>query len=278
MPDFLSRLVERTFGMAPVAQPVIGSMFAPMPAIKSDYIQGLARDSEPVSNQDGIHIDSARETTIIPRHDNQPAINRKRQTNKIPDNQPVPVQYVESGSQDKDYAKPLHQMDDLDNQSASTSVQRPLQQKEPFRQNGSNFPEQVESVSLHEVSEQDNQYPHTPPAKLELDDEPLYQADSDPKPMLHEEQFHDAALDAPGHVEQGQRDFADVREETFYYFLVALIKHPRLAIIEINISYVYLKTQKKSLTFVIGMKSFNEIRRHPLRRRYYNYKKSIIRI
>ncbi len=33
-----------------------------------------------------------------------------------------------------------------------------------------------------------------------------------------------------------------INSETFYYFLVALIKHPRLAIIEINISYVYLGT------------------------------------
>ena len=94
MPDFLSRLVERTFSLAPVAQPVIGSIFAPIPAVKSDYIQDLARDSEPVSNQDSIHIDSDRETGIIPRHDNQPAINQKRQINKIPDSRPVPVQYV----------------------------------------------------------------------------------------------------------------------------------------------------------------------------------------
>ncbi len=237
MPDFLSRLVERTFGLAPVAQPVIGSIFAPMPAAKSDHIQDLAHDSEPVSNQDIIHIDSARETGIIPRHDNQPAVNRKRQTNKIPDSRPVPVQYVESGSRDKDYAKLSRQMDDLDNQNSFTSVQRPLQKKEPLEQNGSNFPEHIKSMSLHEVNEQDNQYPHTPPAKLALDDEPLYQVDSDTlesvkpesrhtknrndrgtlpsitEPMLHdEEQFHGADPDHPGNVEPGQKDFADIRE------------------------------------------------------------------
>ncbi len=208
MPDFLSRLVERTFGLAPVAQPVIGSIFAPMPAVKSDHIQDLASDSEPVSDQDSIHIDNARETGIIPRHDNQPAVNRKRQTNKIPDSRPVPVQYVESSSQDTDYAKPSRQI----------------------------FPEHIKSMSLHEVNEQDNQYPHTPPAKLALDDEPLYQVDSDTlesvkpesrhtknrndrgthpsitEPILHKEQFHDADPEHPGNVEPGQKDFADIRE------------------------------------------------------------------
>jgi hypothetical protein len=235
MPDFLSRLVERTFGLAPVAQPVIGSIFAPMPAVKNDHIQDLAHDNEPVNNQDNLHIDSARETGIIPQHDNQPAINRKRQTNKIPDSRPVPVQYVESGSQDKDYAKPSRQMDGLDYQSAFTSVQRPLQKKEPLEQNESNFPEHIKSMSLHEVNEQDNQYPHTPPAKLALDDEPLYQVYPDAlgsvkpesrhtenqndrgtppaKPVLHdEEQFHDADPEHPENVEPGQKDFTDIRE------------------------------------------------------------------
>lgn len=193
MPDFLGRLVERTFGLAPVVQPVIGSMLAPMPAVKSDYIQGLARDSESVSNQDSIHIDSAQER--IAQH--PPATNPGKPSNKIPDNQ-----------------------------SAFTSVQRQLRQ--PLRQNDSNSLEQVEPVPSRHVSDLDT---HTLSAKPAQDEEPLYQVDSNnpgtskpqylknrndrmssTKPMHHEEPFHGAKPDSLGHVEPGLKDFADVQE------------------------------------------------------------------
>lgn len=122
MPDFLSRLVERTFGLVPVAQPITGSIFAPMPAMESDYIQGLARDSELVSDQESIHVESARKTGIIPQHDGHPAL--KKSLNKIPDKLPVQVQDVESGSRDKDGTKPSNQIEDRDSQGDLTSISR----------------------------------------------------------------------------------------------------------------------------------------------------------
>jgi len=182
MPDFLSRLVKRTFGLIPVAQPVTGSMFAPMP-IENDYMQGLARDSERVSNKESIHIESARETGIISQHDGQPAL--KKSLNKIPDKQPVPVQYAESGSPDKDGAKPSNQTEDRDSQGDLTSILP--HNIPPLKQNGT--------------------------TKLARDEELLYHVDSDTlESVKYREQFHNIEPDSQGHVEPEEKDFADVRE------------------------------------------------------------------
>jgi hypothetical protein len=114
MPDFLSRLVERTFGLMPLAQPLTGSLFAPVPVGKSDYFQDLAHEGEPVGNQESIHIESARETGIIPQYDGQTTL--KKSLKKSPDNQTLPEQYVEYGPQDKDGTKPLNQIEDKNSQ------------------------------------------------------------------------------------------------------------------------------------------------------------------
>ncbi|VVB53816.1 Uncharacterised protein [uncultured archaeon] len=47
MSDFLTRLVERTQGVAQVAQPIIPPMFSPASTTLSDYSQNSTRDSEP---------------------------------------------------------------------------------------------------------------------------------------------------------------------------------------------------------------------------------------
>jgi hypothetical protein len=50
MPDFLSRLVERTQGVAPVAQPIIPPMFAPASSTLSEYSEKTRLDSEPLND------------------------------------------------------------------------------------------------------------------------------------------------------------------------------------------------------------------------------------
>lgn len=49
MPEFLTRLVERTQSVAQVAQPIIPPMFAPMSTTLSDYSQNPRLDSEPLN-------------------------------------------------------------------------------------------------------------------------------------------------------------------------------------------------------------------------------------
>jgi hypothetical protein len=224
MPDFLSRLVERTFGLTPVARPVTSSVFAPMPAIESDYIQGLASSNVSPGNMgvnDGDPGTSPQET-----------LNRKKPFNK-------------------DDTKSSHQIEDRGDGSDFTSISRPQHNIKPLNQKGSDFPEQVESMHLHQKNGQDYLYSRTPPAKLAQDEEPLYQIDSDtlesvkseppdvknrndrsalpPKPKLHEEQFRDFEPDSQGHVETEQKDFADVRENrnTFMPVLKSIYDKPQ---------------------------------------------------
>ncbi len=211
MPDFLSRLVERTFGLIPVAQPVPSSIFSPAPSLKSDHVQGLALDNESVSNQDNIYIDSSPKTRVISQHNDQPPLNRKKP-------------YYEDGE------KLPGQIKDGDSQSYSTSVSRQPHNIsphniEPLKQNDSGFPEQIESVSLPQIGEQDNRYLHTSPAELAQDNEPLYRIDSGilesvepeplyakgrngrstlqiiPKSIFHAEQFHRGEQYSQGHIE-----------------------------------------------------------------------------
>ena len=122
MPDFLSRLVERTFGLMAVVQPVTGSIFASRPPVESDYIPGLAFDHESVTKQDGIHIDNPLRTRSIPQQDDQPALNQKKQLNE-------------------DVVKPSDQIEDLDILSDFTSTLKPLHNieslNEPLKQNNS---------------------------------------------------------------------------------------------------------------------------------------------
>ncbi|MDW7725685.1 MAG: hypothetical protein SCH70_01000 [Candidatus Methanoperedens sp.] len=49
MSDFLTRLVERTQGVAQVAQPIIAPMFAQMPTNLSDYSQNSTQDNQPLN-------------------------------------------------------------------------------------------------------------------------------------------------------------------------------------------------------------------------------------
>jgi hypothetical protein len=50
MSDFLSGLVERTQGVAPVAQPIIPPMFAPVSTTLSEYSENPRLDSEPLND------------------------------------------------------------------------------------------------------------------------------------------------------------------------------------------------------------------------------------
>ncbi len=185
MPDFLSRLVERAYGLMPVARPVIGSVFAPMPARESDYIQDLASDSEQVSNQESIYIESAPETGIKSQHNGQPT--QKKSLNKIPDNQHVPVQYVESGSRDKDGAKHSYQIEGRGSPEDLTSISRLPHNIELLNQNG--IPELAHDKGL------------------------LHQVDSDTSGYVkYEKQFHSPGPDSQVHVEPEHKDFADARE------------------------------------------------------------------
>ena len=225
MPDFLSRLVERSFGLVAVAQPVTHSIFAPEHPVKehpvkSDYTQGFAHDSESVGNQSGVNIDSSRKnsTEIIPQNDYQPLLNMKKPSKD-------------------DEAKLTAQVKDLDNQIHFASTTRPLHNVEPLnepliellKQNDSGTQEQIESVPLKQMSKQDNRYLDTPPADmaqyLAQYKVPLYKIYSDtlesvesellhvknwndrstlrliPKSILNEEQFHEGKQDSQEHLE-----------------------------------------------------------------------------
>lgn len=159
MSDFLSRLVERTYGLVPRVQPVARSIFAPKPLVKSDYIHDLAYNSESVSNQDEIHIDSFRKPRIIPQSNDQPALNRENPFNK-------------------DDMRPHYQIEDRDNQRNLTSMSRPEDNIEQLMQYESVFPKRIE-VPLNQMGGQDNRYLHLPPAELAQDNESLSRIDSD---------------------------------------------------------------------------------------------------
>ena len=206
MPDFLSRLVERTFGLVAVAQPVTHSIFAPDHPVKSDYIQSFAHDSESMGNQNGVNIDGSRKNRIIPQNNYHPLLNPKKPSNE-------------------DDAKLTSQIKDQDNRIyfASTSIQP--HNIESLKQNDSGFQEQIASMPLQQMSEQDNRYRHKPAAGLAQNNGPLYTVDSDTlesvepellhaknrngqsslrlvsKSILREEQFHDDEQDSEKHLE-----------------------------------------------------------------------------
>ncbi|HEX2975203.1 MAG TPA: hypothetical protein VHO68_04635 [Bacteroidales bacterium] len=206
MPDFLSRLVERTFGLAAVSQPVTHSIFAPEASVKSDYVQGLAHRSEFVSNQYGIHIENPQTARVIQQNDDQPALNREKEFNN-------------------DDAKPPGQIEDRNSQSNFTLISRTLHKTEQLRQNDSDSLEQIESVPLQQTNEQDNQYMHKTPAELAQSKGNFYKIESDalepvepellyvknqnersilrliPKSMLHEKQSRDSEQDSQRHLE-----------------------------------------------------------------------------
>ncbi len=217
MSDFLSRLVERSFGLVAVAQPVDHSIFPPEHRVKSDYIQGFAHDSESVGNKNGVNIGGSRKNRAVSQIDYQPLLDMR------------------SPSKEHD-AKLTAQIKDQDNRIHFASISRPLHNIEPIieplKQNDSGTQEQTESVPLQQTSKQDNPYLYISPAELTQNNEPLYEnngplykIDSDilelvesellhvknrndrntlrliPKSILHEEQFYEDKQDFQEHLE-----------------------------------------------------------------------------
>lgn len=60
MTDFLTRLIERTQGVAKVAQPIIQPMFAMVPVTSHDYLQSSSRDNELLNAPDKVMVHSAK--------------------------------------------------------------------------------------------------------------------------------------------------------------------------------------------------------------------------
>jgi hypothetical protein len=197
MSDFLSRLVERTFGLTTVIQPVIGSIFTPELSEKNGYTQDLIQDSKSVSSRNNTHTNGSRKTKTE-RDRSQPAFNSSR-------------------SFSEDHSVSTDQVEEWDNQDDFSSISKPQykrEQNKPFKQNDSgyleqrnsqeqtnsqqqadhqklvksqeqikfqeqtNLQEQIKSLHLRRISEE-NQYLHRPPAELTLDDKSLYKDSSD---------------------------------------------------------------------------------------------------
>lgn len=219
MPDFFSRLVKRTFGLMTVAQPATNSIFDPGLSEKSDYLQGLASNNEPATNQDGISIDGSRKTRTISQYDNRPALNREKSFNKY-----------DMKSHDL-----IREQDILRD---STSVSELPNNIESFEQSNLDYTESIESISLQARSGQYNRDFHTPSSKLIQDDNLFYKTgsytlksiepetlhsenrgdrntlSSIPKIMLIEEQFDKNEQNSQEHIEPSQNDFRDIRENT----------------------------------------------------------------
>jgi hypothetical protein len=207
MPGFLSRLVERTFGLTAVAKPVIHSIFAPEPSVKSNYIQDLALDSESVENQNGKYIDGPQKTRIVPQNEDQSLLDLKNPSNE------------------ENNANPTAQIEDRDNQSYFASTSRQQHNIEPLKQNYTGSQEKIELMSLQQISEQDNRYMHKSPAEMAQSKEHIYKIDTDtlesvepeilyvkdrnerstlrliPKSILHEQQSPDSEQDSQRHLE-----------------------------------------------------------------------------
>lgn len=165
MPDYLSRLVGRTFGLITIAKPVPSYIFSPELSLKNGHIPGLAVDNESVIDQEDMGIDSSRNTKIISEHKGQPPFNRKK-----------PLY--------EDEKRLLDQIQDRDSQSNFTSLSRMNHNIspsiiKPLKQNDSGFQEQIESVTLDQLNEQDNQYQYISLVEPVQNKELLYRNDSD---------------------------------------------------------------------------------------------------
>lgn len=206
MPDFFSRLVERTFGLATVAQPVTQSLFSPVSLIKSDFIQDLAHDNESSSNKESAYIDSTGKTGIIPQNNGQSLFNLKKPSNE-------------------NNVKPPVQIEHMENQNYFASRSRQLHNIDSIKQDDSNLQKQIRSVHVQQRNEQHNQFLDTQSDEVVQNKKHLYKANSDtlepvepellymnnrndrstlrmtPNSTHHKEQTRDGERDFEGHLE-----------------------------------------------------------------------------
>lgn len=163
MPDFLSRLMKRTFSLVPVAQPVTHSIFAPEHSVRSNYIQNYSSSTESVGNQNIVNIDGSYRTSVVPQNDYQPLLNLKKQSSE-------------------NDTKLTTQTEDRDSRIRYTSTSRPLRNIEPLivppGQNDPGTQEQIEPIPLQQTSKQDDRHLHALPAERAQSNDPLNTIDS----------------------------------------------------------------------------------------------------
>jgi hypothetical protein len=88
MSDFLSGLIERTQGVAPVAQPIIPRMFAHVSTTLSDYSQNSRLDSEP--------LDALNRAMITPPLNDLSSATLNHSFRKASDTRFAPPRHIES--------------------------------------------------------------------------------------------------------------------------------------------------------------------------------------
>jgi hypothetical protein len=88
MPDFLTRLVERTQSVAQVAQPIIPPMFAPVSPTLSEYSQHPTLDSEP--------LNALNSAMVTPPPDDSSSATLNQSFRKTSDNRFAPPRHIES--------------------------------------------------------------------------------------------------------------------------------------------------------------------------------------
>jgi hypothetical protein len=254
MPDFLSRLVERTFNLVTVAQPVIGSIFSPESSVRNGYpvqetnAYDSVRERESLSDQNNVHIDNSQKTRIIPKRDDQPTPNWKK---PLIDEKIKLFDQIEDLERKTDDESGLRSLNVESSMIGSTSsISSPAHIIGTLSQNNSGFPEQIdseiESVTLHQMSERNNRYLNPLAAELALDAESLYLFDSDtlepeeskplqaknqnnqsiltsiPKPLLIEEQSQNPEIISLKQTESKLSHLLGVQKNLNIHFSAAL--------------------------------------------------------
>ncbi len=109
MSDFLTRLAERTLGLAQVAQPVIAPMFAPVsgdyPPV-SDYLPVIVQEESFYHRPPTAAVSETRSISSS----SKPGMHKRSIrsiSGAIPGTLPVPLQQVKSGSLERDDFKPV---------------------------------------------------------------------------------------------------------------------------------------------------------------------------